>query len=162
MADCTPVIIPLPAGKHFEPTLPDNHTSVASYPYLEVISSLTYAAMGTHPDIATAVCSLSPFTTMFGCNHIDGLKHIMRYLQGTLGQGILYTMGGSGLVGYMDANWANNTTNHHLISGFTFVTNRAQPPCTDVPHFCAWTFPTHMDLFETMIECTATNHVIFS
>ena len=38
------------------------------------------------------------------------------------------------------------------------VTNRAQPPRTDIPHFCARTFPTRMDLFETVIECTATDH----
>ena len=42
------------------------------------------------------------------------------------------------------------------------VTNRAQPLRMDIPHFCAWTFPTCMDLFETVIECTATDHVIFS
>ena len=121
MADCTPVIIPLPASKHFEPALPDDHASVASYPYLEVIGSLTYAAMGTRPDIAAAVRSLSPFAATFSHNHIDGLKHIMRYIWGTLGRGILYTMGGGGLVGYMDADWANDTTNRHSISVFAFL-----------------------------------------
>ena len=49
----------------------------------------------------------------------------------------------------------------HVALG-VIVTNRAQPPRTDVPHFCTQTFPTRTDLFETMIECTATDHVIFS
>ena len=42
------------------------------------------------------------------------------------------------------------------------VMNCAQPLHTDIPHFCAWTFPTCTDLFETVIECTATDHMIFS
>ena len=84
MSDCTPTIIPLPAGKLFVPAKPDTHTSISSYPYLEVIRSLTYAAMGTCPDICAAVCALSLFTASFSPSHIDGLKHIMQYLCGTL------------------------------------------------------------------------------
>ena len=118
MANCMPVIIPLPAGKHFEPALPDDHASVTSYPYLKVIGSLMYTTMGTGPDIAAAVHSLLPFAATFGHEHIDGLKHIMRYLWDMLGQGILYTMGGGGLVGYTDAY---DTTNCCSILGFTFL-----------------------------------------
>ena len=82
---------------------------------------LTYAAMGMCPDISAAVCSLSPFSASFSWMHIDAMKHILRYLRGTLDHGILYTMGGGELVGYTDRDWANNTTNWHSISGFTFL-----------------------------------------
>ena len=54
----------------------------------------------------------------------------------------------------------HHLSQHSIAPGF--VTNHAQPPRTDVPHFCAWAFPTRTDLFETVIECTATDHVIFS
>ena len=67
--------------------------------------------MGMGPDICAAVRALSPFAATFGPKHIDGLKHIMRYLHGTLNCGIMYTMGGGGLVGYTDADWANDTSN---------------------------------------------------
>ena len=70
MYDCNPTIIPLPAGKQFKPAEPDNHISVSTYPYLEVIGSLIYTAMGTHPDICATVCTLSPFTATFGLKHI--------------------------------------------------------------------------------------------
>ena len=33
----------------------------------------------------------------------------------------MYTMGDGDLVGYTDADWANNCTNHHSISGYTFL-----------------------------------------
>ena len=38
----------------------------------------------------------------------------------------------------------------------------AQPPCTDVPHFLRTDLSHAHGPFETMIECTATNHMIFS
>ena len=124
MSECTPSLTPLPPAKSFEPASTDEHASVSSYPYLEVIGSLTYAAMGTRPDICAAVHSLSPFAASFGPTHIDGLKHIMRYLHGTLHRGILYTMGGGaggGLVGYMDADWVNDVSNWRSISGYAFL-----------------------------------------
>ncbi len=77
MTGCTPVSIPLPANSHFLPVPPDEHSKISSYPYLEVLGSLTYAAMGTHPDISYAIRLLAPFASNFGHTHINGLKHIM-------------------------------------------------------------------------------------
>ena len=121
MSDCTPVSIPLPSGTNFVPASSEEHASVSTYPYLEVIGSLTYVAMGTRPDICAAVRALSPFAATFGPLHVDGLKHIMRYLRGTMDRGILYTMGGGGLVGYTDADWANDMSNRRSVSGYVFL-----------------------------------------
>src|SRR5258705_5148579 len=77
--------------------------------------------MGPRPDICAVVRPLSPFTATFGPDHINGAKHIMRYLAGCPGHGIMYTMGESKLVGYTDADWANDRLNHQSISGFTFL-----------------------------------------
>ena len=121
MTDCHPVSTPLPPRTQFEPATPEDHASVSSYPYLEVIGSLTYAAMGTCPDICAAVRSLSPFAATFGKQHIDGAKNIMRYLAGCPNRGIMYTMGQSGLVGYTDTDWANDRFNRHSISGYAFM-----------------------------------------
>src|SRR5260370_36521879 len=105
----------------FQPASAEEHAAVSSYPYLEVIGSLTYVAMGTHPDICAAVRSLSPFVAMFGPEHINGVKHIMRYLMGCLNCGIMYTMGESELVGYTDVDWANDCLNCCSISGHAFL-----------------------------------------
>ncbi len=77
MTGCTLVSIPLPANSCFLPVPPDEHSEVSSYPYLEVLGLLTYAAMGTHPDISYTVRSLALFTSNFSHAHINGLKHIM-------------------------------------------------------------------------------------
>ena len=121
MTDCHPVSTPLPPRTQFEPATPEDHASVSSYPYLEVIGSLTYVAMGTCPDICTAVRSLSLFAATFGKQHIDGAKNIMRYLVGCPNRSIMYTMGQSGLVGYTDADWANDRFNRRSISGYAFM-----------------------------------------
>src|SRR5258708_39263818 len=65
MTGCTPVSIPLPANLHFQPTSPNEHAEVSSYPYLEVLGSLTYATMGMHPDISYAVRSLALYANNF-------------------------------------------------------------------------------------------------
>jgi len=121
MTDCHPVSTPLPARTQFQPASAEEHASVSSYPYLEVIGSLTYAAMGTRLDICAAVRSLSPFAATFGHDHINGVKHIMRYLAGCPNRGIMYTMGDDELTGYTDADWANNRLNRRSISGYAFM-----------------------------------------
>ena len=70
-----------------------------------------YAALGTCPDICSAVRALAPFAATFGHKHVDGLKHIMKYLSGTKNQGIMYTTSEGDLVGYTDADWANDRSN---------------------------------------------------
>src|SRR5258708_33386640 len=121
MTGCTLVSTPLPANLCFQPTPPDEHAKLSSYPYLEVLGSLTYATMGTCPDISYAMRSLAPYANNFGNVHIDGLKHIMCYLSGCPKQGILYTRGGGGLIGYSNADWASNQTNCRSVSGYTFL-----------------------------------------
>src|SRR5258708_38833829 len=51
MTGCALVSTPLPATSCFQPALPDEHAKLSSYPYLEVLRALTYAAMGTCLDI---------------------------------------------------------------------------------------------------------------
>ncbi len=65
MTGCTPVSTPLPANSHFQPASLDEHAEVSSYPYLEVLGSLTYAAMGTCLDISYAMRSLAPYASNF-------------------------------------------------------------------------------------------------
>ena len=41
MTGCIPVLIPLEAKSHFEPTTADDHEAIKSFPYLKAIGSLT-------------------------------------------------------------------------------------------------------------------------
>src|SRR5260370_27628834 len=121
MSECTPVSIPLLPNSHFQPASPNEHADVSSYPYRDVLASLTYAAMGTQLDISYAVRSLAPFSNNFSHTHVNGLKHIMRYLAGSPKRGILYTKGGGDLFGYTDADWVSDPMSRQSVSGYTFL-----------------------------------------
>src|SRR5260221_6917122 len=121
MANCTPVTTPLSLKVHFKLASSEEHSMVSSYPFLEAIGSLMYTALGTCPDICSAVQALAPFTATFGQSHIEGIKHIMHYLAGSPDHSIMHTMGGGDLIGYTDADWANDLANRHSISGYAFL-----------------------------------------
>ena len=65
-----------------------------------------YLATCTRPDIALAVSELARIASNPGKRHWEGVKRIMRYLQGTSDYGIGYGKSHSRLFGYVDANYA--------------------------------------------------------
>lgn len=82
---------PLPTGKGLEATKDDEMTTDA--PYREVIGSLAYLMMGTRPDIAYAVSTLSRHLSRPAQRHWDAAMHVMKYLEGTRTVGISYRVG---------------------------------------------------------------------
>ena len=60
---------------------------MCNIPYCEAVGSLMYAALGTCPDIAFAVQTVSCFSTKPGPAHWEAVKHIFRYLKGSLSFG---------------------------------------------------------------------------
>ena len=121
MTGCTPILIPLEAKSHFVPTTLEDHKLVKLFPYLEAIGSLTYAAMGTHPNISASVQALSPFTANFGAVQVRAVKHIFKYLARCPNCGILYLHTGGTLVGWTNVDWASDQTNQRSISGHIFM-----------------------------------------
>ena len=90
--------------------------------YGAAIGSLIFAAIGTHPDIAFAVQSLSQFTTNPSPEHWTAIKHVFRYLNGTQDLGIIYKkMSKINLDGYTDANWGSNPVDQKSISGYIYL-----------------------------------------
>ena len=52
-------------------------------------------------------------------NHWDVVVRILRYIKGTLGQGVLYeNRGHTQVVGYSDADWVGSSTDRRSISGY--------------------------------------------
>ncbi|MBW0532952.1 hypothetical protein O181_072667 [Austropuccinia psidii MF-1] len=86
--------------------------------YQEAISSLNYLAQNTQPDILFIVNSLSCHSTHPSERHWVALKHLLRYLKGTSQLCLCYSNNGSerGLVGWADADYANDQCNHKSIS----------------------------------------------
>ena len=79
-----------------------------------------YAAVGTRPDIAFAVSTLSQFLENPGEAHWEAAKRVFRYLQGTKDLRLTFGNGAKGLEGYTDADGASQY-HRRAISGHAFL-----------------------------------------
>ncbi len=89
--------------------------------YKEIVGSLLFAAMMTRPDIACVVGLLSRAMDKPKLVHWLAVKHIFRYLRGTLSLGLVYA-GKVRLIGYSDANWGGDVDKTST-SGYIFKLN---------------------------------------
>jgi len=76
MEDCQPVSTPMETGKKFE-KLDDGEEPIDVTNYQAAIGSLTYASIGTRPDLSAAVGALSQFMSKPGQEHCVGVKRIL-------------------------------------------------------------------------------------
>ena len=79
-----------------------------------------YAALGTRPDIAYAVQTVSRFTSKPGPEHWEAVKRIFRYLKGTMELWLSYGGVKKELTGYADAD-GSMAEDRHAISGYAFI-----------------------------------------
>ena len=99
--------------------------------YRMAVGSLLYLACWTRPDISFAVSELSRFVSAPAEAHMKAVKHLVRYLRGTMDLGLLYskTAGGAGppsvLTAYVDADWAGDPDSRRSTTGYVLVLNGA-------------------------------------
>lgn len=95
MADCMPKYTPLPPriilSRSQAPATDKDHQYMSNKPYNEVLGSLMYAQIGTRPDIAYAITSLSRFMNNPGKAHWLAPTHVMWYIKGTIDYKIRYS-----------------------------------------------------------------------
>jgi len=86
--------------------------------YRSLAGALQYLTF-TRPDISFAVQQVCLFMHDPREPHLNALKHILRYLKGTLNYGLqLYPSNTSGLIAYTDADWAGCPTTRRSTSGY--------------------------------------------
>ncbi|GJY64443.1 hypothetical protein Tco_0465903 [Tanacetum coccineum] len=117
----------------FRPCEDDEEVLGPEVPYLSVIGALMYLANCTRPDISFAVNLLARFSSSPTRRHWNGIKHILRYLQGTIDLGLFYPNDSKeGLVGYVDACYlsdphkARSQTGYVFLNGSTAISWRSQ------------------------------------
>jgi hypothetical protein len=69
-------------GASMSPSTPDVQAMHSIY--LQAVGSLMYLAVATCPDISYAVGVLARFNKNPGLQHWKAVKHLFRYLEGTL------------------------------------------------------------------------------
>jgi hypothetical protein len=88
--------------------------------YRSLVGSLRYL-VHTRPDIAFAVGYVSRFTEKPTTEHLAAVKHILRYVAGTIDYGCHYKPGGGlKLVGYSDADMAGDVDTRKSTTGVLF------------------------------------------
>ncbi|KAL5566503.1 hypothetical protein UlMin_029667 [Ulmus minor] len=81
-----------------------------------------YLANCTRPDIAFAVNLLARFSSSPTRRHWNGIKHIFRYLQGTIDLGLFYpNESKKRLVGYADAGHLSDPHKAQSQTGYVFT-----------------------------------------
>jgi len=97
--------------------------------FKQIIGSLMYLMLGTRPDIATAISLISQFAAKPKQSHLLAAKRVLRYIKGTkdykLYLGRLDNDNNNHsddikVMGYSDADWANDPITWKLISEYVF------------------------------------------
>lgn len=124
MEQCKPVSTPLEPGKHFQ-ELPEDENPTNTNEYQKLIGCLTYVTTATRPDLASAVGILSKFMAKPSKEHWVGAKRVLRYIKGTMNYGLVFDGRSAtcSIVGYSDADWANDLDTRRSTSGYAFQIN---------------------------------------
>jgi hypothetical protein len=90
--DCKPASTPTMAGP--PPSAADCDDPYEGAWNMEAfIGHANYLHMCTRPDIGQVLKILSRFTKSFGKKHVEYAKHLLRYLKGTINEGLVYGTG---------------------------------------------------------------------
>lgn len=98
-----------------------------NYPYREAVGSLIHAATVSRPDIMFAVSQVSRYLHSYDDSHWNAVKKILKYLKETKSYGLCYTSNcdSTDLIGYSDADFANDVVTRCSITGYVFLKNGA-------------------------------------
>ena len=126
MDDCNSTQVPMEFGLKL--SMADDDEEVDATLYRRRIGCLRYL-MHTRPDLAFAVGILSRYMQSPREQHANALKQVLRYLKGTLGNGLVFKKRGTQkLVGFSDSSHntdpddGKSTTGHMFFFGGTPIT----------------------------------------
>ena len=89
--------------------------------YQSAVGSLLYLSTTTTPDITYAVSNIAKFSANPTKLRWTAVKHIFRYLKGTLNYRLFFSREGStDCVGFSDADWDGDHNDRKSISGYPF------------------------------------------
>ena len=127
MSDCKAKITPSEAKLNFSANSP----SFDARKYREAIGSQIYAMTATRPDISWIISELAQYAQNPTEDHWTAVKHVLRYIKGTLNYTLSFTKSKDGLdlMGYCDADWAGSTEDRKSTSGYCFFVEYKHSAC---------------------------------
>lgn len=121
MQNCNPLNTPLDINidiANIKTNVEYDDSEILDVPYRELVGNLISLANVTRPDIAFAANVLSRFCTTPKKIHWKMAKRILRYLKGTAEYSIKYVKEKDDLIGYVDSDWAGDTSDRRSCTGY--------------------------------------------
>lgn len=120
MSDCKSVTTPMEVGLKLDPG--ENGSINEKLPYRELIGCLMYVSLTTRPDLAAVVNYFSRFQCNSNPDHYTYAKRMLKYIKGTIDLKLVYKRNEDAepLIGFADADWANDTIDRKSVSGNVF------------------------------------------
>jgi hypothetical protein len=126
-------------------------------PYLSAIGALMYLANNTRPDITFSVNLLARFSAAPTKRYWNGIKHLLRYLQGTHDLGLFYDRKKNAtLIGYADAGYLSDPQKAKSQTGYVFTYGGSPISWKSTKQTLTATSSNHAELialYETAREC---------
>jgi hypothetical protein len=125
--ECTPVATPMVPGlkltTDMAPQTPEETEYMKDKPYLRAVGKLNYLALGTRPDIAHTISTLARFNSNPGPTHWRAVKHLLRYIKGTIDYKLTYGSDPHPIpfLTYSDADFAGEQDSGRSTSGYVIL-----------------------------------------
>ncbi|KAL0350117.1 UNVERIFIED_CONTAM: Retrovirus-related Pol polyprotein from transposon TNT 1-94 [Sesamum radiatum] len=114
----------IPIRTPYDPSIclkKNNGDSVSQAEYAKIIGSVMFLMNYTRPDIAYAVSRLSRYTHNPNKEHWDALRHLLKYLKGTINLYLYFNKYPGVLEGFCDANSVTDNDEVSSTSGYVFT-----------------------------------------
>ena len=125
MTDCRPVGTPMAPGvvltRDQSPKTSEEVEEMENISYISAVGSLLYLAITIHSDIAYTASVLARFNSKPGIAHWKAVKHVFRYLKGTMDLKLEYGPNPSSndlFITYCDADFGGNKDNGKSTTGY--------------------------------------------
>jgi hypothetical protein len=125
LSDCNPISTPIDPGTRLSssmsPQTSEEIEAMHNVPYLQAVGALMYLAVATRPDISYAVGVLACFSKNPGLQHGKAVKHLFRYLKGTMDLKLTYAPDpqcNDLFTTYSDADHGGNPDNGRSTGGY--------------------------------------------
>ena len=115
--------MPLPAGAEVHLKRHDGDASNSEIKlFQQIIGSLLYVQIGTHPDISFAVSRLAQYASNPSPQHTRLAKYVLTYLKGTSDLKLGYDgQHGAGLHGYSDTSYTDDPDDRQSTAGYVYL-----------------------------------------
>jgi hypothetical protein len=127
MENCNPMQTPMDPGVKLThdqcPKTTREKAEMERYPYAKAVGKIMYAYLVSFPQLGFAIRTLSQFMHNPGKPHWEAVKRVLRYLKGARDSCLVLGGTNQGLVGYADADYANQADRHSILGYAFFLGN---------------------------------------